>query len=386
MLQEENSAEFQQNNPAPHCPNPECRHFHHEDIHDTSWRKSHGYYETRAFGKVPRYRCTHCGKTFSNQTFLIDYWVKKPVSYLELLKPLLSASGQGNITRFLNLRCELVQNRYERLSRMMLALNAELRTQIRPDEDFVLDGFESFAKSQFYPNSVNIIAGSKSEYIYGMGFSQLRRKGQMTATQRQLRAELEARYGKAPPKATEMSVASLLENLAGLLHRNNITGSTLKTDEHKAYVRAFKRVPAAAACLMHEQHSSRKPRTTGNPLFPVNYCDRQLRKDLANHVRESVQFARCPSAMMTRLCLYQMYHNYLMPRRVAQQRKGNWQTRGEFLGVSRKLFHETLVRVLGRRVFFHKHELWEEEKKTWRMSWRNQGIQMGRRVPQYIVL
>ena len=384
MLQELISNEFQQNNPAPHCPNPECRYFSHENIHDTCWRKNHGYYQTNAFGKVPRYRCTSCGKTFSNQTFLIDYWVKIPVSYIELLKPLFSTSGQGNITRFHGLRSELIQNRYERLSRMMLALNAELRKHIRPDEDLVLDGFETFSKSQFYPNNVNIIVGSKSEFIYGMGFSQLRRKGAMTAKQKQKRSELEDQYGKAPPNAIEMSVASLLEDLIKLLHENNLTDVKLKTDEHKAYVRAFKRVPAASDCLKHEQYSSRKARTPANQLFAVDYCDRQVRKDLANHVRESVQFARCPSAMMTRMSLYQMYHNYIMPRRVKQQRKGNWQTRGEYLGLSRQVFCETLTQVLGKRVFFNKHELWEEEKKTWKMAWRNQGIHIGRRIPKYI--
>ena len=386
MLQKLNSDEFQQHNPAPHCPNPRCRNFNHEDIHDTSWRRDHGFYYTKAFGWVPRYRCTRCGKTFSNQTFLIDYYVKKPISYIELLKPLLSTSGQGNITRFSNVRYELIQNRYERLSRMMLSLHAELRKQIIPDEDFVLDGFESFSKSQYFPNNINIMVGSESELIYGMGFSQLRRKGKMTEKQKKRRAELEALYGKAPPKAVELSVASLIEDLAKLLHSNNLSGKKLKTDEHKAYVRAFKRAKSASDCLEHVQYSSKDARTRNNPLFPVNYCDRQIRKDQVNHVRETVQFAQCPSAMMTRLSLYQMFHNYIMPRRVKKQRKGDWSTRGEFMGLSREKFFNILKSIIGRRTFFHKSEFWEEEKMTWMMAWRNKGIELGRRRPLHILL
>ena len=330
--------------------------------------------------------CLCCGKTFSNQTFLIDYYVKKPVDYMQLLVPLLSTSGQGNITRFSNLRYELIQNRYERLCRMFLALHAELRKQIKPDEDFVLDGLESFSLSQYYPNNVNIIAGSESEFIYGMGFSQIRRKGEMTIKQKEKREHLEKKYGKAPPKAIEMSVYSLLCDLGIYLHSNNLALKKLKTDEHKAYVRAFKRISDLSDFLKHEQYSSKKARNVQNPLHKANYVDRQVRKDQANHVRETVQFARCPSAMMIRLSLYQVYHNYMMPRRVKEQRKGNWETRGEFLGLGKKVFFNTLGKVFGKRVFIHKYDLWEEEKKTWLILWRNKGIAIGKRIPRYICI
>ena len=383
-LLELNSGGFKQKNPAPHCVNPDCRYFHHKDIHDTSWRRNHGHHDTKAFGKVPRYMCLNCGKTFSNQTFLIDYWVKKPVDYMELLIPLLSTSGQGNITRFQNLRYELIQNRYERLCRMFLALHAELRKQICPDEDFILDGLESFSRSQNYPNNVNIVTGDYSDFIYAMGFSQLRRKGKMTKQQKKKREYLEKKYGKAPPKAVEMSVYSLLCDLGIYLHSNNLSIKKLKTDKNKAYVRAYKRISDISDYLKHEQYSSKAFRNVQNPLFKGNYVDRQVRKDQANHVRETIQFARCPSAMMIRLSLYQVYHNYMMPRRVKEQRKGNWETRGELIGLSKEVFFKELCKVLGKRVFIHKHELWEEEKRTWLMLWRNKGIALGKRVPNYI--
>jgi|GEM_PF-4274898 len=42
----------------------------------------------------------------------------------------------------------------------------------------------------------------------------------------------------------------------------------------------------------HRRYSSRLPRTVGNPLFPVNYIDRECRKDMAEYVRETIRFAR----------------------------------------------------------------------------------------------
>ena len=373
-------------NPAPHCTNPQCRFFHHNDPHDTSWRSDHGTYSTKAFGTVQRYRCHSCGKTFSTQSFSMDYWVHHPVDYLPLIQNLVSTSGQGNMSRFHHLRYEVIQNRYERISRFFLALHAYLRSHLSLEEDFVLDGFESFSCSQFFPNNINLLVGDGSEFIYGMGYAQLRRKGRMTDAQKRRRAELEAYYGKAPPKAVETSVASLIEDLCILLSRKPVSRKLLKTDEHKAYVRALQRMNKSAEYLEHVQYSSKAARTPQNPLFPVNYVDRQIRKDQINHVRETVQFARCPAAMMVRLTVYQGYHNYLMPRRVRAQRKGNWETRGEHLGLRSDRVLAAIGRYWGRRVFLNKSALWESEKMTWLLGWRNQGMEMGRRQPQYTLV
>ena len=375
---------FEQENPAPHCSNPECPFFDHRDPSDTSWRTDHGSYSTAAFGEVPRYRCRRCGRTFSNQTFKVDYYVKHPVDYIPLIKALVATSGQGNMSRFTGLRYELIQNRYERIARFFLALHAAIRSEVRRQESFVLDGFESFSVSQYFPNNINIIVGSHTEFIYQMGFAQLRRKGAMSEEQKAEREGLEACFGKAPPKAVEDSVTRILQDICRWLRRKGFGPKYLVTDEHKAYVRALNRVAGARSLLWHKQYSSKAPRTTSSPLFPVNYVDRQFRKDQVNHVRETVQFARCPAAMMNRLTIYQGYHNYLMPRRVREQRKGNWQTRGEALGIDPRRIQATIESLWGKRIFYHKTALWQEERRTWLMSWRNRGIELGRRVPYYV--
>ena len=373
----------------PHCTNPHCPNFHHdhhEHPEDTSWYTDHGTYTTKAFGTVRRYRCRHCGKTFSPQSFSLNYYVKKPVSYISLLEKLFSTSGQGNITRFTRLRCELIENRYERMARMLLAIQADLRSSLDFTENYVLDGFESFSRSQYYPNNVNILVGDKSEFIYGMGFSQLRRKGRMSSKQKEKRSLLEQQYGKAPRNAIEKSVATLLYNLCISLHDKKIGTRILKTDQHKAYEWVYDNAPDIKRYLVHLQVPSTLPRFLSNPLFPVNYVDRQFRKDQANHVRETVQFARCPSAMMIRMSLYQVYHNFIMPRRVREQRKGNWQTRCEYLGLAKSMILDVFERYWGKRPFFGKTALWQEEKTTWLLEWRNSRIPVGRRIPKYIAI
>ena len=373
-----------QDNPAPHCTNPKCENFKLTGSEDPAWRREHGTYQTKAFGTVQRYRCLACGTTFSDQTFSMDYYVKKPVDYAPLLQILLSTSGQGNATRFTGLRYELIQNRYERLARMLLAFQAEHRSRLVPREDFAFDGFESFSRSQYYPNNINIVVGTKSEFIYTMGYSQLRRKGRMTEGQKARRLELEKERGKAPRNAVEKSARQLLGNIIKFIQDKDLGKKELRTDEHKAYVRALRSLEDADACFEHLQYSSKARRTRHNPLFPVNYVDRCFRKDLANHVRETLQFARCPAAMMVRLAIYQVCHNFLKPRRVREHRRGAWETRGEFLGLSGEEILAGLKDFWGRRVFLRKTKLWAEEKTTWALGWRNSRIPLGkRRVPAF---
>lgn len=375
---------FPFDNPAPHCPNPACAFFYHNDPADTSWRCDHGCYSTRAFGEVPRYRCRGCRRTFSEQTFKLDYYVKHPVDYIPLIKALVSTSGQANMSRFTGLRYELIQNRFGRLARFFLALHACVRSALSVQEQFVLDGFESFTLSQYFPNNINLLVGADSQFIYQMGFSQLRRKGAMSDAQKRRRRQLESMLGKAPPKAIEDSVVRLVEDICKWLRSKGFAATALRTDQHPAYPRALSRVADAGELLIHHQYSSKAARTVANKLFAVNYVDRQLRKDQVNHVRQTLQCARCPSAMMIRLTIYQGYHNYLMPRRVRAQRAGDWSTRAQALGVDAASIWASIVKLWGKRIFYHHTALWQEEQRTWLLQWRNKGVQLGGRVPRYI--
>ncbi len=165
------------------------------------------------------------------------------------------------------------------------------------------DGLESFSLSQYFPHHINIFAGSESEFIYSMGFANLRRKGRMINAQKKRRLELES-IEKADPKAIEKSFINIASELIQLLKEKKVAGNTLTTDIPKSYTRAFAKIKDFKKYFLHESISSHEFRDKNNPLFPVNYIDRQIRKDACNHVRETVPFPRCPRAMMMRMTLY----------------------------------------------------------------------------------
>ena len=69
----------------PFCPNPHC-YFHRGDR--ARWRFIRAGFFPRQCEpqRIQRYRCRHCRRYFSDQTFHTSYWLKRP----ELLAPLQS--------------------------------------------------------------------------------------------------------------------------------------------------------------------------------------------------------------------------------------------------------------------------------------------------------
>jgi hypothetical protein len=170
-------------------------------------------------------------------------------------------------------------------------------------EPLVIDGFESFAYSQYHPLHLNLCVGAESHYLYGFTFSLLRRKGAMTGPQKRKRAQLEERHGRPDPKAIEKGIAELLALAAPLPQ-----GLTVRSDEHPAYPRAFRRLPERA--IRHEMTPSVQARTTRNPLFPVNLADLLLRHNSANHKRETIAFSKRHQSAIERAALLVVWRNF----------------------------------------------------------------------------
>ena len=208
----------------PHCPNPECINF--DEPEDQNWFTHHGEHHTKAFGTVQRYRCKDCRKTFSTQTFSIDYYAKKVIDYSALLQNLVTASGLNDISRAMEVTVETVQNRCERLGRSCMAIHSHLLQGLTLKENIAADGFESYSLSQYFPNNINIFGGSKSEFIYAQGLANLRRKGRMTAYQKEKCRQLEA-LAKADPKAIEKSFRSLIEDLIQFVNKKEVGKAVL---------------------------------------------------------------------------------------------------------------------------------------------------------------
>jgi hypothetical protein len=354
----------------PYCPRKGCP-YHREDLPQPytafiPW----GSYETLAFGTVPRFRCLACRHTFSTQTFSVDYYAKRTIDYQDLLSRLAACSSLSGIGRAIQASTDTVSNRISRAARQAIAAESRLTRQRRPSEDLAADGFESFCVSQYFPNNIQLLVGSESQFVYASDHATIRRKGRMREWQKRKRLKLERQY-KAEPEAIARSFGRIAVESLRVLAQSYRPSLELWTDKHQAYPRGIASSACAAALreqgrLVHRTVCSRAARTRDNPLFPVNYLDREIRKDLHEHVRESVCFGRNVNRQMERMALYLFYHNYLKVHRA------RWKgiSHAMLAGYEAWAIEEALELIWKRRAMLSLTRMGACEEDTWRRSRR----------------
>ncbi len=288
----------------PFCPNPRCD----SRTNPTPWRfQRKGFYpRSQPPYRIQRYRCSHCGRYFSSQTFATTYWLKRPRLLELVFHRLVACSALRQIAREHQVSHSTIRTLSDRLGRHCLLFHERLRPKVTPTEPLVLDGFRTFEHSQYWPMDVNLVVGT-SLFVYGFNDVELRRSGTMRPAQRTRRAVLERRYGRPDPDATRKRVEALLRRV--IPARGAVV---LRSDEHPAYVRAIARLRDRT--ILHERTSSKAARTTRNPLFAANLSDLLIRHSSANHKRETIAFSKRRQSALYRLAVWVVWRNYMKGR------------------------------------------------------------------------
>ncbi len=366
----------------PFCPRPGC--VHHLSPVEQSWFERDGHHETRAFGSVPRFRCKACGRNFSTQTFRVDYYAKKVVDYREFEELLASSMSGRALGRHFGLSPDSVQNRVDRLSRQALAVHSHLRAFADPREPVAIDGFQSFDRSQFFPNNITISVAGDSRFLLEATHATLRRSGSMTTDQKAKRAAHD-RAVAYEASAIERSFAELLDQLARDRPPRKDQPLVLVTDLKKEYTSALAAHPLGSLGkdrVARVLVSSRKPRTGWNPLFPVNYWDRELRKDQAAHRRETTCHARSASNGMARFWCYARYHNY-RKRYLVGSRGNDRRKHADVAGIPKSVRLGLEGLFYQARAFFSRSSLTTPGMRAWLKLFPTPGTDWIGRIPAY---
>lgn len=353
----------------PFCPNPACTaHGKSGERVTTLFWKHYGSYLTKVSGNVRRFRCVLCGKGFSERTFSLDYYSKKTLDYREILRATSASESLSSIARHLGCSEESVQNRQDRIGRSCLAIHERLLEGLPLKEDLCADGFESFDRSQFWPNAINILVGKKSQFLYGVTHATLRRKGRMTESQKKTREVYDMLF-KPEPGALSKSFKALMNRIDPLWDRSIKPKLVLRTDEHPRYPSAIARAQGLGPALkdkslVHETCSSKIARDRHNPLFPVNYYDRELRKDIAAYRRESTCYCRNVANGLLRLAQYQLWHNCMKPWRIVRTAEVP-PVHAVFAGIEEGRISAELDSLYRDRRFLSHQKLNPEYKRMW---------------------
>ena len=308
------------------CPNQHCR--HHHPTENGRWFILHGHYNSNSWGKTRRYRCKACGRTCSNQTFSIDYWAHRWIDYAEFDNTLSGCTGYRQAGRAKNWSYPLIRNRVLRLARNYLNAFDACQSGFKLPENIAFDGFESYLRSQYFPTNFNIAVGTDSQVPYAFTLSLMRRKGTMTDTQKRNRDIIDRHWRPEPHDLVNSCKTVFRDTLSLLMNRGLTRAFTLFTDQKSEYPIALNELTeyrhlSQLKLVDHHTISSRAKRTRRNPLFPVNYLDRELRKNSAAHARETVRQDREVSMSLSRMAITLGYHTFKKPFRITNRLNNN---------------------------------------------------------------
>lgn len=328
----------------PHCPNRVCR-FHRRQS-DWTWRRN-GNWLRKDGRRFQSFQCLTCRRYFSIRTFSGTYWLRYRRLYPHLAARAAEGPGLRQEARVREVSHATVQRHLARAGRAALLFHQRSVRTLPVREELVIDGFETFEFSQYYPFHLNLAVGADSWFLYGFTDSPLRRKGRMTPAQKARRAQLETIHGRPDPKAVENGMVELLrmvvrqdrrpgsrslEQAAGAIvppplaspapgtpdETSTPTARVVHSDDHPAYRRALRRLESEGLVFAHHITSSRARRTTRNSLFPVNLADLLLRHGQANHRRETIAFSKRRQGVIGRCALFQFWRNWVKSRRENQ--------------------------------------------------------------------
>lgn len=283
---------------------------------------------------------------------------------------LVSGMGVRAIARLFNCAPDTINRKICILARQAAVIMSHVIENIELSEDLTADGFESFVVSQYFPNNFNILVGKDSQFVYHFDYVQLHRKGRMTDYQKKKADELKKMW---PLRRNNELIAFLeIEQriMELLLKTSKVSHLTVYTDEKTIYRQCLERIGSVArydgstAYLTQKQISSRNHRGLHNELFAVNYIDREIRKDMAEHHRETTCFARNANSSVSRMTVYLFYHNFLKTYRL-NGRDNREKNHADAAGIPSFVYRRMLVHVFTKRLFSTHYNLKGNNEMTW---------------------
>jgi transposase-like protein len=291
-----------------HCPRPDCpshtsRHFR--------WRKK-GRFTRACDGRtVPRFTCLECRRTFSSQTFRLDYRLRKPKLHLALFKDFVSKTTMRQSARTLGCTRRTVARRLTLLGEHCRAFHAARLDRARKaggiGGTFQLDELETFEHSRrLKPVTVPVLIERKSYFVLHAACAPLPARGRLSPAYQRKKQAMEEVSGKRKSG----SVAVVRESLDCLARVHWGYGPVwVETDRKTSYSTNLERIFGGR--LRHARHSSTAARNYGNPLFPINHTLAMMRDGVSRLVRRTWAAAKFRERLATHLWIWIAYRNYV---------------------------------------------------------------------------
>jgi transposase-like protein len=355
-----------------HCPRPECV-AHQPGFRGPFRFRRHAKLRRKSDGSISiRFRCLHCGSTFSERAFSTSYYLKRP----ELLEPvaaaLVAGSAHRQIARTLGCAPSTVTRLAARLGRHAILIQSRLierLTQI--DETLVHDDFETFAYSQEQPVGIGTTVGRDSWFTYSLHMAPHRRGGPERRGSRKLHREAKMRREDLhrPYVKAMLNILELFADKAPPGKRIPIS-----TDDHPGYRAAMNESPHADRFEHQVFPNPDRPYKGAPRSFAARLRDREMygvdilhgfmRHSLSHFRRETIAFGRRHNALMERSFLFIVWRNLIKGR---SERKPDPTTPAMWLGLTDAPWD--WKRLLSERLFPSRIRVPEPWMRIYRRKW-----------------
>lgn len=290
------------------CPRSDCPSVHSGHLR---WCFK-GYYLRACDGRrVQRFLCLECNRTFSVQSFRLDYRLKKPQLHLALFGFLVSKVTHrqaarilacsrhtiAHLLRLLGAHCRDFHSwRIERASSTRTLLGI-----------FQLDELETYEQSRrLAPVSVPVLIERRSYFVLDLHSAPLPCRGRLSEEERKRKLERERILGKRET-GSSAAVARCSRTLAAFHARN--TRVVVQTDRKPTYVGILSR--QFGERVAHGRYSSKAKRDHRNPLFPINHTFAMMRDGISRLVRRTWAASKLRQRLERHAWIWIVWRNYV---------------------------------------------------------------------------
>lgn len=291
------------------CPYPRCRQFADPE---PDFCTRHGSYKPRCRSHpVPRFRCKTCRRTFSRQTFRMDYRDHRPHLNGRLYELLVSGVGLRQSSRILRLSPRCLQLKARKIGRHLRRLNRNVLRRLTEDANLQMDELETYeGRRNTRPLSVPVLIEAKSRFIIWAESATIRPRGTMTKQRLKAIAEDERRFGRRVDRS-QRSVRRTLQRAVPLVE--HLRQVVVSSDEKTSYVELIKQAFGGKR-IVHQRTNSKFARGTWNPLFPINHTEAMTRDQMGRLRRESWLVSKRRRYLDIALHVFIAYRNLVRPR------------------------------------------------------------------------
>jgi transposase-like protein len=292
----------------PHCPRDDCPSI---QTGHSRWCFKGRYPRTCDGRTVQRFLCLECRRTFSTQTFRVDFRLRKPQLIHDLIGPFVSKVTHRQAARILGCTRKTIAHRLELLGRHCRDFHLR-RLELAGEHGglrgtFQLDELETFEHSRrLAPVTMPVLVERKSYFVVDLETAALPCRGGLSQKNRERKQRREIEHGLRRSGSRE-AVMKCFDTLA----RHHARGGPVKvqTDKKSSYRTILAR--RFGSCLAHERHSSIAKRDYSNPLFPINHTLAMMRDGVSRLVRRTWAASKLREKLARHAWIWIVWRNYV---------------------------------------------------------------------------